>query len=171
MADTGTQPPLLPGNLAAPGGGQVRAILIHPDPVLRGISQPAGYLNGTELACLAADLLATMYDAGGRGLAAPQIGILRRIFVMDAGWKEGAARPLVMLDPEILWTSDRHETGQEMCLSIPGQPVGVMRPVSAEIGWYDLSGTYHCADFTGIAARIALHEADHLDGRLIVDFL
>lgn len=167
IPDRGTAP-VLSGLLA---GGGLRPILIHPDPILRDVAQPAGYLPGPELVRLAADMLATMYQAGGRGLAGPQVGVLRRVFVMDAGWKEGVAKPLVMLDPEIVARSDRMEAGQELCLSIPDQPVLVSRPAEIVLGWYDLEGRYSRASLDGVAARIAQHEADHLDGRLIVDFL
>lgn len=157
-------------DLAAPlSGGRVRPILIHPDPVLRDRARPAGVMTGPDLAALAADLLATMYDAGGRGLAAPQIGVLRRIFVMDAGWKDGRPAPQVLLDPEIVARSDRVEAGIELCLSIPGQPVEVIRPWEVVIAWYDLDGRYQRRALDGPAARIAQHEADHLDGRLILD--
>lgn len=162
---------LRPGLTGAMAGGTVRTILIHPDPALRDLAQPAGYMTGPALAGLADDLLTTMYHANGRGLAAPQIGVLRRVFVMDAGWKEGTSEPLVMLDPEILHRSDRVETGPELCLSIPGQSVEVPRAAEIVIGWYDLAGSYRRAALAGAAARIAQHEADHLDGRLILDFL
>lgn len=171
MADRATPNlprPALPKALA---GGDVRRILIHPDPMLRDISQPAGYMTGPELHRLARDLMASMYEAGGRGLAAPQVGVLRRVFVMDVGWKDGASRPLVMLDPEIVARSDRHAPGEEQCLSIPGQPVMVTRPVEIVMAWYDLDGSHQRAALDGSAARVAQHEADHLDGRLIVDFL
>lgn len=151
--------------------GRVQPILIWPDPVLSARAEPAGYMGGPELRRLAADLLATMYDAGGRGLAAPQIGILRRIFVMDAGWKHGAPDPLVMLDPEIALFSDAEDEAEEACLSIPGQPVAVTRPTGIEILYYDLEGRRISRAMQGIPARIAQHEYDHLEGRLIVDFL
>lgn len=160
--------PDLPEALA---GGTVRPILIHPDPTLRDTCQPAGYLNEPELRALAADLLATMYSAGGRGLAGPQIGVLRRIFVMDAGWKDGDPQPVVALDPEFLSRSEAVEVCEELCLSIPDRPVAVERPQAVVMAWYDLEGCQQQRDFTGIEARIAQHEADHLQGRLILDYL
>lgn len=159
-------PVALPAGLPA---GQVRPILIHPDPVLRDRCRPAGVMTGPELAQLAADLFATMYAAGGRGLAAPQLGVLRRVFVMDAGWKAGDPQPVVMLDPEILSRSDRVELLAELCLSIPGQPVEVARPVEVTMAWYDLQGRHQRQVLCGAEARIAQHEADHLEGRLILD--
>ncbi|MDP5307296.1 peptide deformylase [Paracoccus spongiarum] len=160
--------PDLPEGLS---GGAPRTILIHPDPMLRDRAQPAGILPGPELAQLAADLLATMYGAGGRGLAAPQIGVLRRIFVMDCGWKSGDPRPLVMLDPEIVARSDRMAVAAEQCLSIPDRPVEVARPEEVVITWYDLDGRHLRRSLDATAARIAQHELDHLHGRLILDYL
>lgn len=160
--------PELPQSLS---GGVVRSVLVHPDPMLRELCQPAGYLPGPDLRRLAADLLATMYAAGGRGLAAPQIGVMRRAFVMDAGWKQGRPAPLVMLDPEILFYSDQVELAEERCLSIPDRPVTVPRPAEIVLAWYDIEGRHQNRRLAGAEARIAQHEADHLDGRLILDFL
>jgi peptide deformylase len=157
--------PVLTGDLAS---GKVREIVQYPDPRLLQHCDPAGYLAGDDLRGLVADLLATMYAAGGRGLAAPQIGVLRRMFVMDAGWKNGASDPQVMLDPEIMWRSAETETVDEQCLSIPDRPVAMTRPVAITMGWYDLNGRHQLRQLSGPDARIAQHEADHLDGRLIL---
>ena len=151
--------------------GTVRPIVLHPDPVLRLRAEPAGYLEGAALTALAGDLFATMYAAGGRGLAAPQIGVSRRAFVMDAGWKEGRSDPILMLDPEIVMVSGVTEEAEEGCLSIPDRPVRVVRPAGIEILHYDLSGQSVSRGLQGIPARIAQHEYDHLEGRLILDFL
>lgn len=158
--------PVLAGDL---GGGAVRSVILYPDPVLGQRCEPVGYLPDAEVRRLVADLLATMYAAGGRGLAAPQIGVSQRVFVMDAGWKAGQPAPLVLLDPEILSRSDAISDAVEECLSIPNMPVTVSRADEIEIVWYDLAGCRHQRVMTGIDARIAQHEADHLDGRLIVD--
>jgi len=157
--------PVLTGDLAS---GMVRAIVQYPDPRLVQRCDPAGYLAGDNLAGLAADLLASMYAAGGRGLAAPQIGVMRRMFVMDAGWKLGAPDPQVFLDPEIIWRSPETETAKEQCLSIPDHPVAMTRPIAITMGWYDLNGRHQLRQLSGPHARIAQHEADHLDGRLIL---
>lgn len=169
MPDCPVPGPVAPELPEALAGGRVREILLHPDPLLRDLSQPAGGLTGPALRQLAADLLATMYAARGRGLAAPQIGVLRRIFVMDAGWKDGLANPQVILDPEFLSRSDQIETLEELCLSIPGRPVAVARPVKVVMAWYDLDGRHQRRSLAGADARIAQHEADHLRGRLILD--
>ena len=153
----------------APPQGRVLPIMTYPDPVLQARAEPAGYLAWPELAQLAADLLATMYAAGGRGLAAPQVGVLRRIFVMDAGWKEGRPDPLVLVDPEIAMRSTLCDTAEERCLSIPDRPVMVRRPTGIEILSYDLDGMRISRALQGVPARIAQHEHDHLEGRLILD--
>lgn len=145
--------------------GRVLPILQYPDPVLRRVC--AGLPD--DPAQLAADLLATMYAAPGRGLAAPQVGLSLRMFVIDTGWKDGAPDPLVALNPEIVDPSDEQATNIEGCLSIPGQPVEVTRPAAVTLRWTDLTGVRHERRLTGIEAVCAQHEADHLDGRLIVD--
>ncbi len=150
-------------------GGRVRSVLLYPDPALRQVCAPVGCLDWQTLSQLAADLLATMYDAGGRGLAAPQIGESWRIFVMDHGWKAGAPHPRVVLDPEIMALGSATEIMQEACLSIPDQPVAMRRPVDILMRCFDMTGELLTLTLSGIEARIAQHEADHLDGRLILD--
>lgn len=149
--------------------GTVRKIVLHPDERLRATCDLAADMDWPALRELADDLLATMYAAGGRGLAAPQIGVARRAFVMDAGWKDGTPNPRVVLDPQVAWRSDAVETATEQCLSIPGQPAAVSRPTAVRVAWFDLDGTAHLDEWTGIDARIAQHEMDHLDGILICD--
>ena len=163
--------PLGPDLAALAAQGRVRPVLTHPDPALRQLCQPVGVLDWDRLAQLAADLLATMYAAGGRGLAAPQIGEPWRIFVMDHGWKTGTPLPRVVLDPEITPLGEAVETMDEGCLSIPDQPVAVARPVMVSMRCFDLTGALLTLCLSGIEARIAQHEDDHLDGRLIVDFI
>lgn len=141
-------------------------ILLHPDAMLRRVC--AGVPDDPE--GVAADLLATMYAAPGRGLAAPQVGLAVRMFVLDTGWKEGAPAPLVALDPRILDPSEELATFTEGCLSIPGRPVAVTRPAAVTLRWTDLTGARHERRLSGIEAVCAQHEADHLDGRLILDF-
>lgn len=158
-----------PAALAAQG--RVRPVLIHPDPALRQVCAPVGVLDWGRLLQLAADLLATMYAAGGRGLAAPQIGEPWRIFVMDHGWKTGTPLPRIVLDPEITPLGEAVETLEEGCLSIPDQPVAVTRALTVSLRCFDLTGALLTLCLSDIEARIAQHEADHLDGRLIVDFI
>jgi peptide deformylase len=118
---------------------------------------------------LAADMLETMYAAPGRGLAGPQVGVLRRIFVMDVAWKDGTPEPMVFLDPEIVWRSDERRTGIEGCLSIPGVTAEVDRASEIEATWRDLDGAQHARRFDGFAAICIQHEIDHLDGLVTFD--
>lgn len=120
---------------------------------------------------LAADMLETMYAAPGRGLAAPQVGHLVRMFVMDTGWKDGRPNPRVVLNPEILWQSDTMVTGPEGCLSIPGITAQVPRAAAVRMRWTDLDGQEFHEILTRFDAICAQHEADHLDGRLMFDRL
>jgi peptide deformylase len=143
-------------------------IVTHPDPVLRRPCVPVGAVTD-RVRALAADMLETMYAAPGRGLAAPQVGLGLRMFVMDVGWKEGAPDPVVCIDPVILAVSDAMVTGPEGCLSIPGVPCRVTRPAAITLEWSDLLGQRQCADLTGFAAICAQHEWDHLNGRLCID--
>jgi len=141
---------------------------LHPDPVLREVCAPVVAFDA-RLEALGKDMLRLMYDAPGRGLAGPQVGVAERIFVMDATWKEGAPAPQVMVNPVVKWASDEVEIGEEGCLSIPDTPCRVKRPVAIRLAWQDVGGAPQEAAFKGVAARIALHELDHLDGVLSID--
>lgn len=143
-------------------------VRILPDPVLRAICAPVVAFDAS-LATLAADMLETMYAAPGRGLAAPQVGVTQRVFVMDATWKDGTPSPQVFVNPEILQVSDRTVTQPEGCLSIPGDVTQVCRPDQVRLRWQDLDASWHEADFTGFEAACTQHELDHLDGILITD--
>ena len=148
---------------------QALALVYHPDPRLGEVCAPAGAPTG-ELADLAARMIATMYAAPGRGLAGPQVGAMRRIFVMDPWWKDGAPRaPMVLLDPKITWSGAATATRAEGCLSIPGPLVEVTRPAAIRMAWTGLDGARHEATFEGFAAGCAQHELDHLDGILTLD--
>ncbi len=116
-------------------------------------------------------MLASMYSASGRGLAAPQVGFMLRVFVMDVTWKEGTPSPRVMVNPHILWRSTDVTTGPEGCLSIPGVIVDVERARSVRMAWTDEMGRDHQETLTGFAAVCAQHEFDHLDGLVTFDRL
>ncbi len=146
----------------------VLPILRWPAPRLSQVCEKIGTIDA-EITRLAEDMLETMYAAPGRGLAAPQVGLLRRIFVMDIGWKDGAPAPMVLINPEIQWHSDNVETGDEGCLSIPGVTAGVARPAEVRMCWTDLSGKAVIETLPGFAARCAQHELDHLDGLVTFD--
>ncbi|MEJ6395719.1 peptide deformylase [Gymnodinialimonas sp. 2305UL16-5] len=141
---------------------------LYPDPVLREICLPVLDFEA-DLATLAEHMLEIMYQAHGRGLAGPQVGVSRRIFVMDASWKEGVKAPVICINPEVLWMSDQMEYGEEGCLSIPDTPCRVQRPVEIDLRWVGSDGALSEARLTGVVARIVLHELDHLDGILCID--
>lgn len=144
-------------------------ILRWPDPRLSTVCSPA--VPGDDLRSLAADMLETMYAAPGRGLAAPQVGRLVRMFVMDVTWKEGERAPQVFVNPEIVALIGARVTGPEGCLSIPGPLTEVERAEVVHLRWTDLDGQGLEAVLTGFAAICVQHEYDHLDGILTLDRL
>lgn len=143
-------------------------ILRWPDPRLSQSCAPA--VLDADLRALAADMLETMYAAPGRGLAAPQVGRLVRMFVMDVAWKTGEPAPMVFVNPELELLGDR-VLGPEGCLSIPGPVTEVERNAQVRLRWTDLDGVAHDAIFAGFAAICIQHEFDHLDGILTLDRL
>ena len=148
-----------------------RDILIHPDPRLKKHCDPVADITDT-LRSLGADMLETMYDAPGIGLAAPQVGILSRMIALDCVKVENEApRPLVMINPEVLSASDETSVYEEGCLSIPDQFADVTRPAEVEVRWMDLNGAEQQEVFTGLWATCVQHEIDHLDGKLFIDYL
>ncbi|HPD94097.1 MAG: peptide deformylase [Rhodobacter sp.] len=149
----------------------LRPILIHPDPRLKKVCEPVVSVT-PEIGALAEDMLETMYDAPGVGLAAPQVGVMQRLFVMDCVKdKDTAARPMVLINPEITWTSDESNTYEEGCLSIPEQYAEVTRPARVRMRWLGLDGAQHEEEFDHLWATCAQHEFDHLNGKLFIDYL
>ncbi|MEM8654548.1 MAG: peptide deformylase [Pseudomonadota bacterium] len=148
----------------------LRAILTWPHPQLQAVCTPVEVIT-PDIRALSQDMLETMYAAPGRGLAAPQVGELMRLFVMDPTWKEGTRSPMVCINPDILDRSDERATADEGCLSIPGVTAPVERPTSVRMVWTDLDGVVHDDWLTGFAALCAQHELDHLDGILTLDHL
>jgi peptide deformylase len=122
-----------------------------------------------DVSALAADMLETMYAAPGRGLAAPQVGQLLRLFVMDVTWKEGARNPVVCINPAILWRSPLRVKGPEGCLSMPGVTAEVTRAQEIRLRYTGLDGVEREDHLTSFAAICAQHEYDHLDGILTLD--
>lgn len=149
----------------------IRPILIHPDPRLKKLAEPIASVT-PEIEALADDMLATMYDAPGVGLAGPQVGVLKRIFVMDANRDPEAERqPMVLINPEVTWSSEETNTHEEGCLSIPEQYAEVTRPAQVKMRWLGLDGKTHEQEFDGLWATCAQHELDHLNGVLFIDHL
>lgn len=148
-----------------------RPILIHPDPRLKKMCDPVPDISD-ELRSLADDMLETMYAAPGIGLAAPQVGVLSRLLVMDCVKEEGAPpQPMVMFNPEIVAASDALNTYEEGCLSIPEQFADVTRPAEVELRWIDRNGEERQQVFDGLWATCVQHEIDHLNGKLFIDYL
>ena len=148
----------------------IRPILIHPEPRLRKVADRVEAIDH-GLHSLAEDMLATMYDAPGIGLAAPQIGVLKQMFVMDCGGKDDPPQPMVLVNPEILWRSEETETSEEGCLSIPEEYADVTRAERVRVRWLGLDGETHEREFGERWAVCAQHEMDHLSGRLFIDYL
>ncbi|MBL8594448.1 MAG: peptide deformylase [Devosia sp.] len=147
-----------------------RPILILPDERLRAIAEPIEKIDD-GIKQLAKDMLETMYDAPGIGLAAPQIGELKRIVVMDLAKEGEEPTPLVMVNPEILKYSDETVTTEEGCLSIPELYYDVERPAEVTVRYTDLDGKQVELDAKDRLAVCVQHELDHLDGVLYIDYL
>lgn len=149
-----------------------RPILIHPDPRLKKVCAPVDDLSD-DLRTLSDDMLETMYAAPGIGLAAPQIGILSRLIVLDCAKKDDGdeARPLVMFNPQVVASSDERNVYEEGCLSIPDQYADVERPKVVDVEWLDRDGKLQRETFDGLWATCVQHEIDHLDGKLFIDYL
>jgi peptide deformylase len=148
----------------------VRPILVLPDPRLRRPAAPVAEIDD-GVRELAADMLATMYDAPGIGLAATQLGVMKQVFVMDCAGKDEPPQPMVLVNPEVLWRSDETVTTEEGCLSIPEVYEDVSRPERVRMRWLGLDGQMHEQEFGDRWAICAQHEVDHLNGRLFIDYL
>lgn len=149
---------------------KIRPILTIPDPVLRKLAAPVERVDD-ELRRLIDDMLATMYDAPGIGLAAPQIGISRRLIVMDPSKDDQPKTPMVMLNPEILDRSEEVRTHEEGCLSIPEFTAEIERPAKTRVAYIDPEGKKQEAELGGIWSTLVQHEIDHLNGVLFIDYL
>lgn len=149
----------------------LRNILLHPDPRLKKRCEPVESIDEATRT-LMQDMLETMYEAPGVGLAAPQIGVLKRILVMDVVKEEGAARePYMMANPEVIWASEEKNVYEEGCLSIPDEFADVERPSQVRVRYLDENGATHEIDCDGLLATCVQHEIDHLDGKLFIDYL
>ena len=149
----------------------LRNILIHPDPRLKKVTAPVTSVND-DIRRLADDMLETMYDAPGIGLAAPQVAQMLRMVVMDCEKEEDATpTPMVLINPQVVWSSDERNIYDEGCLSIPEQYAEVERPAEVEVEWMNLDGKTQREKFDGLWATCVQHEIDHLDGKLFIDYL
>jgi len=149
----------------------IRPILLHPDPRLKKVTEPIAEVT-PELHVLAADMMETMYDAPGVGLAAPQVGVLARMLVMDCiKDPEEEPCPMVLINPTIAWVSEECNVYEEGCLSIPELFGDVERPAEVQVHWTALDGSAYAKRFDGLWATCVQHEMDHLDGKLFIDHL
>lgn len=145
-------------------------IITLPDPILRKISTPVETVD-EEVRRLMDDMLETMYAAPGVGLAAIQVGIPKRILVVDVAGENETPQPLAMANPEIVRLSDATRVYEEGCLSIPDVRVEIERPASVTVGYVDREGKQRELEADGLLATALQHEINHLDGKLIIDFM
>ncbi|MGD9925114.1 MAG: peptide deformylase [Pseudorhodoplanes sp.] len=148
----------------------LRDILVIPDKRLRIVSKPVEAVDA-QVRALAEDMLETMYDAPGIGLAAIQIGKPLRLVTMDLSKKEDEKAPQVFINPEITWSSDEVNVHEEGCLSIPEYYEEVERPSKVRFSYLDLDGKLQEVEADGIFATCIQHEIDHLNGVLFIDHI
>ena len=148
----------------------VKIILTEPNKLLRQVSLPVEKV-GNEEKQLMDDMLETMYDAKGIGLAAIQIGVPKRIIVMDIGNRDKEKEPMYFVNPIIKNKNSDHSTYEEGCLSVPNQFAEVNRPSSCEVEFLDYNGDKKKLKASGLLATCIQHEMDHLEGILFIDYL
>ena len=148
----------------------IREIITAPDPRLKQVSKPVERVDD-ELRRLMDDMLETMYDAPGIGLAAIQIGVPKQVIVMDLAREGEKPEPRYFINPEIIWTSDEYETYEEGCLSVPELYEDVDRPAECRVRFLDYQGEIRELDCEGLLATCIQHEMDHLKGVLFIDHL
>jgi peptide deformylase len=145
-------------------------ILTLPDPLLRKVSRPVARVDD-GLRKFADDMLETMYAAPGVGLAAVQVGRLIRLVVLDTAGEGETAQPLVLINPEIVALGKELRQHEEGCLSIPEVRIDIARPASLRLTYLDREGTRRELAAEGLPATAIQHEIDHLNGKLIIDYL
>lgn len=148
----------------------IREIIILPDPRLRLVCEPVEAVDDSVRA-LMDDMLETMYDAPGIGLAAIQIAEMRRVVVIDASRSEEERNPLRLVNPQVVWTSEETAVYEEGCLSIPEYYEEVERPARCKVTYLDETGKACEMDCEGLLATVVQHEIDHLNGVLFIDHL
>jgi peptide deformylase len=148
----------------------LREILVIPDSRLKLVSEPVAPADG-DLKSLVADMFETMYAAPGIGLAAIQIGVPKRLVVMDIAKKDEPKQPMVFVNPEIVWSSEEMNVYEEGCLSIPEYYEDVVRPSRVRVRYADETGATKEIEADGLLATCIQHEIDHLNGKLFIDHL
>ncbi|KAA0583813.1 peptide deformylase [Azospirillum sp. B21] len=145
-------------------------ILVAPHPILKRKAQPVAEVDA-RVVKLMDDMVETMYDANGIGLAAPQVGVLDRVIVVDVHEKGEPANPIRLANPEIVWSSDEKAVCEEGCLSVPEQYAEVTRPQRIRVRYLDERNQQQEIEADGMLATCIQHEIDHLNGVLFVDYL
>jgi peptide deformylase len=148
----------------------VREIVKLPDKRLRLMSEPVKRIDA-GVRKLVEDMFATMYAAPGIGLAAIQVGVAKRVVIMDLSKREDEHKPLAFINPEITWTSEEKATHEEGCLSIPEYYEEVERPERVKVKYLDLDGKAHEITARGLFATCIQHEVDHVNGILFIDHI
>jgi peptide deformylase len=145
-------------------------IIIAPDPRLKVKCRPVAKVDA-KVARLMDDMLETMYVAPGIGLAAPQVGVVQRVIVLDVAREDEKPAPLKMANPELLWVSEEDITYNEGCLSLPEHYADVVRPKAIRVRYLDHENEIRELEADGLLATCIQHEMDHLDGILFVDHI
>ena len=148
----------------------IRPILTAPDPRLKAVSEPVAKVDA-DIRTLIDDMIETMYGADGIGLAAIQIGVAKRVLVMDIDQKDGKKNPVAYVNPKILWASEEMATFEEGCLSVPEIWDEVERPAKIKAEYLDRDGKRHEIEAEGLLAVCLQHEMDHLEGVIFLDHL
>jgi peptide deformylase len=148
----------------------VRPILTAPDPRLQAVSTDVEAVTD-DIRELADDMAESMYAADGIGLAAVQIGVAKRVIVIDLGQKEGTRNPIAYINPKVIWASDEMAVFEEGCLSVPEIWDDVERPARIKCEYLDRDGKKHLLEADGLLATCLQHEMDHLNGVLFIDHL
>jgi peptide deformylase len=147
-----------------------REIIKLPDPRLRLVSKPIAQITD-DVRTLVTDMFETMYAAPGIGLAAIQVGVPQRVVTLDLAKKDEPKQPLVVINPELVWSSEERSTYEEGCLSIPEFYEEVERPAQVKVRYTDLDGQAHEVEANGLLATCLQHEIDHLNGVLFIDHI
>ena len=148
----------------------VQKILTEPDPILRKKSSPIANVDD-DLRKILKNMLETMYKAPGIGLAAIQVGILKRAVVIDVSKEDEKKNPLFLINPEIIYKSNETSIYEEGCLSLPGQYAEIERPSKCQVKYIDFDGKARELKAEGLLSTCIQHEIDHLDGVLFIDYL
>ena len=148
----------------------IRKILTEPDPFLRQKSKKVDVVND-DIRALMDDMLDTMYDAPGIGLAAIQIGIPQRVIVIDLSKNDEKKNPFYFVNPEIITKSNKDASYEEGCLSVPNQFAEISRPNTCKVKFLDYDGDEKIMEVEGLLATCIQHEMDHLEGILFIDYL